>query len=467
MFFSLIFIFFRNRTNEDKLCLILNAISMEQRNRVTELLNSFSAINLYRSLVQYWAILFDTTKVKRTGKYVTTFSELTESYLLLSSNRTIQTVLLATLKNLIVDTNALNIELILKLFMDYLATHFGQMNAYVNAQSILENMLEAYFYRLYVVRGYCESLSSTSHEAFTKSNKINGQLKSTNFSSNNNLNGKKSTAHISNRLPSHICSDAMDRSDDSLCSQTSTSSEKSNLSASIGGNTNSDNSSKSSDVRPTGKRVNGSTSVHMKTVTSPTITNDDTARKNHQMFNSSFHAEAFKILIRIYLGSLKTYTATHCDLVTVSNTEKLIQLKYVKFLRENFNKIYANHMQAAVNQYQYESFHPMNESNGKWCSNFDKIMQNDGINGENMKDGDVHLPKTPILFLSRRLSYLNCMPPIGNDEYFKESISTSVWWSGDFDCDNDERRKAIVTVLKIQVCLNKIEKKFKVLMKFF
>lgn len=171
-------------------------------------------MELYHSLVTYWPIMFETTKIKRTGKSLTTFSEFTESYLLpaISQNSGIHIALVATLKHLLIDTNVLNMESILKLFMDYLTLHFGQLNAYTSVQSILENILEAYFYRICIIRGYSNSLGSTSQAYTRNSNNRNDQLKS-----NNNNN-------------------------DSLCSQASTFSEKSNLSGSTN-NTNTDNSS--------------------------------------------------------------------------------------------------------------------------------------------------------------------------------------------------------------------------------
>lgn len=194
----------------------MHAISSHDQKRVTQLLQSFSSVELYRLLVAYWSVLFDTTKIKRTGKILTTFSELTESYLLpaICQTECVRIALLATLKHLLVDTNVLNIEIILKLFMDYLASHFGQMSAYTSVQAIMENILEAYFYRMCVVRGYSEPISTTS-QAITRNSQKNDQIRSNNISGNNNNN-------------------------DSLCSQASTSSEKSTLSMSI---TNSDNSS--------------------------------------------------------------------------------------------------------------------------------------------------------------------------------------------------------------------------------
>lgn len=419
---------FHFRTSEDKLCIILDLIRTHQRDRITELLMSFSEMDLYISLITHWSILFDTTKIKKTGKFVTTFSELTESYLLpaVSVSQTIRTATLAIFKYLLVDTNILNIELVLKLFMDYLASHFGQVEAYKSAQSILENILEAYFHRLYVVRGYAESLSSTSNDAFTKtSNRFDGHFKSNNLLNNNSNNN------------------------DSLCSQASSDSERTSSSAA----TNvSDNSLDQLDGLRA-KRLNRSASMHNRigTITPTTgagISSSADDDKRQPLFGSSFHSDALKILIRIYLGALKLYTGTDksvtndCDL---SLTTKAIQLKYVKFLRENFNKCYSNHVYLAQLQQPLDGASHLGPKFNRYS---DKRMQC-GIQFDS--DHSIKLQKTPILFLARRLIYLNRMPPIGDNEYFKDLFSTKIWLTGDFNCDGDERRKAIVTVLKLQV----------------
>lgn len=204
-----------SRNNDEKLCLILQGISSNDHKRVMQLLHSFSSIELYRLLTSYWSVMFETTKVKRTGKSLMTFSELTESYILpaICQSESVRIAFLATLKHLLVDTSIVNIEIVAKLFMDYLASHFGQVSAYTSVQAIMENLLEAYFYRMCVLRGYSEPISTTS-QAMTRNSQKHDPMRSNNVSVNNN--------------------------NDSLCSQASTSSDKSTLSISM---TNSDNSS--------------------------------------------------------------------------------------------------------------------------------------------------------------------------------------------------------------------------------
>lgn len=258
-----------------------------------ELLESFNALELHKLLVANWTLMFETTKIKRTGKSITTFSELTESYLLPASitNLAIRSALLATFRNLLIDTNVLNIELILKLFMDFLASHFGQMNLYMSVQSILENVLEAYFHRLYVVRRFSDTLSTASHEVITK-NVIDFHSKSAN---NNDSLGSTSSENVTN---------------------------------SYGQNSN--NSGQKDSLH--GSSINGF--------------NDSTIRKHPQnIFTSSFNVDALKILTRIYLSSLKAYTMDY----EIKTNEKPIYMKNIKLLRENFNRIYSHHISLNTN----------------------------------------------------------------------------------------------------------------------
>lgn len=127
----------------------------------TEIINSLNEDQLFNVLVQYWCILFDSTHVKKTGKRVTTFSELTESYLLASRTAHVQQCITNIFIYLMIQTKVLSIDLLLKLLMDYLASHVGQ-SGYVSAQLVLQVLLESYYYNLYVVRQYSGTVSDQS-----------------------------------------------------------------------------------------------------------------------------------------------------------------------------------------------------------------------------------------------------------------------------------------------------------------
>ena len=189
---SILKVFFSShRTKEDRLILVLDSIRNDRQERARQLLQTFTPLELHQLLMANASILFEITKIKRTGKSLQTFSDITESYLLPMSaaNFGIRMALLATFRHLVIDTSVVNIELILKLLMDFLASHFGQISLYTSVQSILENLLEAYFHRLYVIRRYSDTLSSASQDLCMKNN---GEI--TSKSANNNDNSLGSTA---------------------------------------------------------------------------------------------------------------------------------------------------------------------------------------------------------------------------------------------------------------------------------
>lgn len=379
--------------------LILDSIRNDRKEAALQLLRTFNSVDLHRLLVANWPILFETTKVKRTGKSLTTFSELTESYLLPASinSNSIRSALLATFRNLLIDTNVLNIELILKLLMDFLASHFGQISLYMSVQSILENLLEAYFHRLYVIRRYSDTLSSASQDVLTK----NAADHSKSGGGNNN---------------------------DSLAS---TSSE--NVTASIGANS-----------ATSGQRMNDSTQSEMKESLTQNTNgmNDSTARKHsHNLFSSSFNVEALKILTRIYFSSLKSM-AVDFDAKT---KEKTVFTKYVKFLRENLNRVYAHHVAQSANCGGKNSI--IDETK----FHTDGGGQSNANNDDKNRQHEIQLTKIPILFFAQRPSFLDSMPPIVDFDASGKCISNCSANNGEIEGNNEKRRKAIVVVLKLQV----------------
>lgn len=419
--------FFHFRTNEDKLCIILESIRSNQRGSINELLLSFTAADLYHLLITHWPLLFETTRVKKTGKFVTAFSEFMESYLMpaVSTSQTISVATLAVLKNLLVDTHIIGIELVLKLFMNYLAAHFGQADAYLSAQSILENILEAYFHNLYVVRGYADSLSSAS-DAFAKGGfsqradecHLNGYGVTKNGISRNQNN---------NNYNNNV--------NDSLCSHASGDSDRTSSSAAT-------NMSENSLDQMTAKR----SETH----------DDETKRMQFYATGNAVHSDALKILIRIYLGALKMNTdsdksgANRLSAVTTN----AIQMKYIKFMRENFNKIYSNHVLHATQMDtkpapitpRVEENHVSGGQRALRASDIKRMQASFYFDSNH----GIKLQKTPILFLSRRPSYLNGMRPIGDDEQLKAALESKAF----LDSDHDEHRKTTIIVLKLQSLLS-------------
>lgn len=150
-----------HRTDDDKLCLILSHVRNNRPAAASDIINNLNEEQLFNVIVQYWCILFDSTHVKKTGKRVTTFSELTESYLLASHTPHVQQCITNVFIYLMIQTKVLSIDLLLKLLMDYLASHVGQ-SGYTSAQLVLQVLLESYYYNLYVVRQYSGTVSDQS-----------------------------------------------------------------------------------------------------------------------------------------------------------------------------------------------------------------------------------------------------------------------------------------------------------------
>lgn len=405
--------------------LVLDSIRNDRRDHVWKLLQTFTPLELHQLLMTHGSILFEVTKIKRTGKSLQTFSELTESYLLPLSagNFGIRMALLGTFRHLVIDTSVVNIEQILKLLMDFLASHFGQISLYTSVQSILENLLEAYFHRLYVVRRYSDTLSSASQDMCIKH-----VVETTTKSGNNN-------------------------NDNSLDSTASSENVTASFGATMATSTN-------------GSRLNDSIQSERKGSIASQLTNgaggcsisanNSISRKHpHNLFSSSFNVEALKILTRIYLSSLKACTASAELDQQTNGTEKTVYLKYIKFMRENFNKVYSQHISQNANDGDERSS-PIDESQ------FGILDEN--MTASNQQPIDIQLTKVPILFLIQRPSFLNTMPPIS--AVIESNIATleaapassgENMQNDESRCDTDQQRKAIGIVLRLQVKIHVLE----------
>lgn len=185
----------QDKTNEDKLCLVLESVRKNNQRETDSILNMFTENSFYDVLTQYWCVLFDTTHIKKSNKHVLTFSELTESHLLPSNAQQIQQSLVSIIIYLTIDTKAVLIDVMLKLLMDYLASSVGQCG-HSTAQLILQVLLESYFYDLYVNRRFngtysdqsianCESMESTASISCQKCSQQQTQTHSTSATSEN------------------------------------------------------------------------------------------------------------------------------------------------------------------------------------------------------------------------------------------------------------------------------------------
>lgn len=185
----------QDKTNEDKLCLVLETVRRNNQRDTDLILNMFTENSFYDVLTQYWCVLFDSTHIKKSNKHVLSFSELTESYLLPSNAQQIQQSLVSIFIYLTIDTKAVLIDVMLKILMDYLASSVGQCG-YNTAQLILQVLLESHFYDLYVNRRFngtysdqsivnCESMESTTSISCQKCSQPHTQTHSTSATSEN------------------------------------------------------------------------------------------------------------------------------------------------------------------------------------------------------------------------------------------------------------------------------------------
>lgn len=185
----------QDKTNEDKLCLVLESVRRNNQRETDQILNMFTETTFYDVLTQYWCVLFDSTHIKKSNKHVLSFSELTESYLLPSNAQQIQQSLVNIFIYLTIDTKAVLIDVMLKILMDYLASSVGQCG-YNTAQLILQVLLESHFYDLYVHRRFngtysdqsivnCESMESTASISCQKCSQQQTQTHSTSATSEN------------------------------------------------------------------------------------------------------------------------------------------------------------------------------------------------------------------------------------------------------------------------------------------
>lgn len=185
----------QDKTNEDKLCLVLESVRRNNQRETDQILNMFTENTFYDVLTQYWCVLFDSTHIKKSNKHVLSFSELTESYLLPSNAQQIQQSLVNIFIYLTIDTKAVLVDVMLKILMDYLASSVGQCG-YNTAQLILQVLLESHFYDLYVNRRFngtysdqsivnCESMESTASISCQKCSQQQTQTHSTSATSEN------------------------------------------------------------------------------------------------------------------------------------------------------------------------------------------------------------------------------------------------------------------------------------------
>lgn len=141
----------QRRTAEDRLCLLWESVRLGVGAAAAgdDAEQPSDAVELYTVLIAHWTILFDSVVVKKTGRRLTSFSELTESHLLATQSPATQRAVTNALVHLTVDAQLIGVDVLLRLLLDYLASrvvaHPGGGSQ--TAQLVLATLLEAHFYR--------------------------------------------------------------------------------------------------------------------------------------------------------------------------------------------------------------------------------------------------------------------------------------------------------------------------------
>lgn len=138
----------QRRTTEDRLCLLWESVRLGHK-QVDD--QPTDPTEFYTVLIAHWTILFDSVVVKKTGRRLTSFSELTETYLLATQSPTIQRAVANAFVHLTVDAQLFGVDVLLRLLLDYLATRIAQPGGgSQTAQLVLTTLLEAHFYRRHI-----------------------------------------------------------------------------------------------------------------------------------------------------------------------------------------------------------------------------------------------------------------------------------------------------------------------------
>jgi hypothetical protein len=147
---------FEARGNEEILCIILHLLKKDEVSAANSLLDQIKREDLYQLLTRHWNILFEFSSNSASGKKISktiiSFSDFTELLFLTHSSNERCELFTDVLLYHIYDTKMIKLHAIIKLFMEYLASQFGQHECYVNGQNILKMLLEKYLLRYYETR---------------------------------------------------------------------------------------------------------------------------------------------------------------------------------------------------------------------------------------------------------------------------------------------------------------------------
>lgn len=147
---------FEGRGNEEILTIILHLLKKDEISAANSLIDQIKRDDLYQLLTRHWNILFEfssnATSGKKASKSIISFSDFTELLFLTHSSAERCELFTDVLLYHICDTKMIKLNANIKLFMEYLASQFGQHESYINGQNILKMMLEKFLLRYYETR---------------------------------------------------------------------------------------------------------------------------------------------------------------------------------------------------------------------------------------------------------------------------------------------------------------------------
>lgn len=181
---------FPNKTSEDVICLVFYLM---KRNDVLRARSMFDEINhehMKETLQKHYRLLFEST-VNSKGIRVVNFSDFTDTFFLSTTNVHQQHLFTDICLYVLTETQFLDYETLLKMFMDYLSALIGN-NSYINGQNLVQNFLEKYFFHINVKRCFGGGNSTKNGDDYTSMDVFSSNSEPASLRSINDISASES-----------------------------------------------------------------------------------------------------------------------------------------------------------------------------------------------------------------------------------------------------------------------------------
>lgn len=186
---------FPEKTAEDVICLVFYLMKRNDVLRARAMFDELNHDQMKETLQKHYKLLFEST-VNSKGMRVVNFADFTDVFFLSTTN--VQTI--PVYGNLFTDiclyvlteTQFLDYETLLKMFMDYLSALIGN-SSYINGQNLVQNFLEKYFLHINVKRclGGVEN-STKNGDDYTSMDVLSSNSEPTSLRSINDISASES-----------------------------------------------------------------------------------------------------------------------------------------------------------------------------------------------------------------------------------------------------------------------------------